>query len=490
MADKNTFPEVMWAGTEHSLALAMEAHDRMMAGAFSSRDDSEDDDEEEVPYLFSMQGDIGIVTIKGSLTNRESWYNKYLGISSYGAIRDALLYAAQSPDVKGIMLDIDSGGGAVNGVADVGNLIKMIDKQVKPVYSFTDGAMCSAAYWIGCSARQVYSSNVSTVGSIGVIATHMEYSKALKEAGVGVTVVRAGEFKALANSVEPLSEKAKSQLQSQLNAAYQVFVEHVADCRHVTFTACDESMAQGREFFGKDALTAGLVDSIESFDTAMSKISVKLLDNEKNYNNNLGNYQRGIDMGKKALTETDIAALAAGLDIEAAAADVVVEDEKGAEAAAQAVVEGEGAAPEAAAEVTESEDGKHEAQASVVSFLQAQVKEKDTEIINLSIEVKGLKEKVDSMEATHNGLTEVVRKAVAGMKVRMGASNVDLSASSAQELLADYAATSEAFLKTFKAGGVAAVDAASGSNEKNEPAAVDSITQARLAAVRFSTKRG
>ena len=475
MNSKNTFPEVLWAGTEHSLALAMEAHDRMMAGAFS---DDEEEDDDEVPFNYSVQGEVGIVSIKGPLTNRDAWYNRLLEITSYADVRHALLYAANQADVKAIVLDIDSGGGAVSGVADAGNLIRLIDENVKPVYSFTDGAMCSAAYWLGCSAREVYSSNVSTVGSIGVIATHMEYSKALKDAGVGVTVIRAGEFKALANSVEPLSDKAKTQLQTQLNSAYQVFLEHVADCRNTTVNLCDANMAQGREFFGKDALAAGLVDGIETFDSMMSKVEMKLLDIEKHSNNNLGNYQRGIDMGKKALTETDIAALAAGVDLDAAADPVVEGNESTTEAAST-----EAEAVETTAEVTETEEGKHESQASVVSFLQAQVKEKDAEILALSIEVKGFKDKVASIEATHNGLTDVVRKAVAGMKVRMGASNVDLSALSAQELLADYAATADAFVKTFKAGGVAAVDAASA--EVQSPT-MSPRQKARVNAARFT----
>ena len=475
MNSKNTFPEVLWAGTEHSLALAMEAHDRMMAGAFGD-DDEEDDDE--VPFNYSVQGEVGIVSIKGPLTNRDVWYNRFLGVTSYADVRHALLYAANQSDVKAIVLDIDSGGGAVSGVADAGNLIRLIDENVKPVYSFTDGAMCSAAYWLGCSAREIYSSNVSTVGSIGVIATHMEYSKALKDAGIGVTVVRAGEYKALANSVEPLSDKAKTQLQNQLNAAYSVFLEHVADCRNTTVNLCDANMAQGREFFGKEALAAGLVDGIETFDSMMNRVVSKLLDNENHSYNNSGNYQRGIDMTKKALTETDIAALAAGVDLDAAADPVVEGNESTTEAAST-----ETEAVAMTAEVTETEEKKHDNQASVVSFLQSQVKEKDTEILNLSIEVKGFKDKVASIEATHNGLTDVVRKAVAGMKVRMGASNVDLSALSAQELLADYAATSEAFLKTFKAGGVAAVDAASA--EVQSPT-MSPRQKARVDAARFT----
>lgn len=472
MATKNTFPEVMWAGTEHSLTLAMEAHDRIMAGIFDKPDD--EDEEDEVPGNFSMQGNIGIVSIKGPLTNKDAWYNSYLGVTSYGSIRSAVMYAAQNPEVKAILLDIDSGGGSVSGVADASNIISLVDKNIKPVYAFTDGAMCSAAYWLGCTSREVYSSNISTVGSIGVIATHMEYSKQLKDEGVGVNVVRAGKYKALLNSVEPASKPALEQLQNQLNAAYEVFLNHVADSRGVTVQSCDDVMAQGREFFGKEALSAGLVDGIETFDSVISKLNAKVLDNEKHSQNNSLNYQRGTDMGKKALTDQDIAALAAGVELDAAADPVIVEGVT--EEVVEAVVE----TVEQTAEVTENK--KENDGASVLSFLQAQVKDKDAEILALSIELKGIKDKVASMEATHSGLTDVVRKAVAGMKVRLGASNVDLSTLSAESLLAEYQSTAESFVQTYKAGGVAAVDAAS--SESNQPQ-VDPRHLARVNAARF-----
>ena len=473
MTTKNTFPEVMWAGTQHSLTLAMEAHDRIMAGIFDKEDDEE---EKDPPNCFSMQGNIGVISIKGPLTNKDTWYNSYLGVTSYGDIRAGMMYAAQNAEVKAILLDIDSGGGAVSGVADASNIISLVDKNIKPVYAFTDGSMCSAAYWLGCTAREVYSSNTSTVGSIGVIATHMEYSKQLKDEGVGVNVVRAGKYKALLNSVEPASAAALTQLQKQLDAAYEVFLNHVADSRGVTVTACDEVMAQGREFFGKEALSAGLVDGIETFDSVVSKISLKVLDNEKLSQNNSLNYQRGTDMGKKALTDNDIAALAAGVELDAAVEEAVVVEG----AASPEEVVADAAPVEQAAEVTETQNENNNA--SVLSFFQAQVKEKDSEILNLSIELKGIKDKVASMEATHVGLTDVVRKAVAGMKVRLGASNVDLSALSAESLLAEYKTTAEAFVQTYKAGGVAAVDAAS--SESNQPQ-VDPRHLARVNAARF-----
>lgn len=479
----STFPETLWAGTEHSLLLAVEAHNKVMAGLFSNKAEVEDDDdEEEAPYTFSQQGDIGVISIKGSLTNRDSWYNRYIGVTSYAEIRRSLVYAANRSGVKAILLDVDSGGGAVNGVADTGNLIQLIDKNVKPVYAFTDGAMCSAAYWLGCTARQVFSSNTSLVGSIGVICTHMEYSKQLKEMGVGVTVIRAGEYKALANSVEPLSDRAKQQLQDQLNAAYSVFLEHVAECRGVTVDACDKQMAQGREFFGKDAMQAGLVDGIETFDSVMSRLEVTILDNEKKLQNNSVNSQRGMNMSKQALTEQQIAALAAGAAIQAAGEVPAITDaapEANAESAAP-----DAPAADAAAEVTESKNEKNEAQASIVSYLQGQVAEKDEKLLSLNLELAGANEKLKSMNATYEGLLAIARSAATNLKIALGAKGVDLSAMSAEVLLAEYKADSESFSKVFKAGGVAAVDAASPESVDNKGA--NPLWSAQVAATRIS----
>lgn len=475
MAEKYTFPEVLWAGTEHSLTLAVEAHDKIMAGMFEQKDEAE-----ECPYSFSLEGEVGVVTIKGSLTNRDSWINQYYGITSYAEIRRAMMHAANNTSVKAILLDIDSGGGAVNGVADVGDLIRMIDQNVKPVYAFTDGTMCSAAYWVGCSARKVYSSNVSTVGSIGVIATHMEYSKQLKDEGVGVTVVRAGQFKSLLNSVEPATKVAIDQLQGQLNSAYQVFLGYVADCRGVTADHCDKTMAQGREFFGAEAMNAGLVDGIETFDSTMSKINVTLLDNKKDSINNSGNYQRGMNMSKQALTDQHIAAIAAGAVIEGITNVNLNAEAQGQKA--EEIIPGGNVSKEVAKEVTETKEENVDPQASVVSYLQGQIKDKDSALLAGALELKGLNDKVASMEANHNGLLGIARLAVSNMKVALNQSGTDVSNLSAESLLAEHTALTESFKKAFKAGGVAAVDAA---NTESNDVASDPLHQARIAATRF-----
>ena len=469
--------ESLWAGTEESLHDYLEA----MAGAEAYTQPTEE--EPEVPELLEIQGNIGVVSIKGSLTNRDSWINRLMGVTSYNSIREAMIYAAQAPEVKQILLDIDSGGGAVSGVADTGNLIRMVNDKVKPVTAFTDGNMASAAYWLGSSAGKVYASKTAMVGSIGVIATHMEQSEALKKAGVGVTVIRSGKYKALANGVEPLTDAAKEQIQAHLDGAYKIFVQHVAEARNVSYDLADSQMAQGREFMGEASVGAGLTDGIESYDTLFNRLSKESIDTSENLiDNPKKSFQQEWGMGKKALSEIEIAAAAEGAVAIAASAEPVAEPVVD-PAAADPVAEPAAAAAEPAAAA--AEPAAAEPAAAVVDYLQGQVKEKDAALLAANVELSGLKKQLEDMQAAHAGLVEIAGKSVSNMQVALGGAAADLTGLSATQVLAEHKRVTALFSSKFKAGGVAAVDAAQ--PEKSEQA-VDSMTRARLAAVRPFSK--
>jgi len=245
--------EGLWAGTEASLASAIKAEElreqRMAAGqSWDSKDDGE------MPRLLEVEDGIGYINIKGSLNNNnDADWNDWLGMTGYPEIRDAMIAAATNADVKHVVLNISSGGGTVSGLEDTAKLIRMVNDRVKPVTAYTDSAMYSAAYWLGASAGSVYASKSAGLGSIGVIATHMERADMLKEMGVGVTVVRAGKYKALANSVEKLTEEGKAQIQAGVDVAYGIFKEHVAEMRGKSVEYVESVMAQGREFYGQAA---------------------------------------------------------------------------------------------------------------------------------------------------------------------------------------------------------------------------------------------
>ena len=110
-----------WAGTEESLAqYAMNLALQLKHGYQSSSDD-DDDEEDKRPRLLNIQGSVAVISIRGALTNRDHGYGSYE--TTYPEIRQALIAAAVDPQVKSIVLDINSPGGMASGINELGDLI-------------------------------------------------------------------------------------------------------------------------------------------------------------------------------------------------------------------------------------------------------------------------------------------------------------------------------------------------------------------------------
>lgn len=453
------YPSI-WAGSDASYAQYL-ANDEAISLKMANSDYQDEEDEEDTPYLFEKQDGVGIVSIKGPITNREVWYNSIFKVASYGAIREALLHAAQDPEVTQILLDIDSGGGAVAGLFDTANLISMINDKVKPVTTYGGDSMCSAAYALGVSAGKVYAGRTSTVGSIGVIATHMEYSKQLAADGVGVTVIRSGKRKALVSNLEPLSPEAEAVIREQIGFLDQMFVEHVAASLNVPYAYAKENIAQeGREFFGEAAKEVGLIDDVTSFDAVMAELiknSDAAIKNTVDYRGGFGNNQANTQLGgaMRTLTTEQVPA----------AAEV---EKTEVQAAAEQVVQAAVAAPAA--------------DNAVVAMLQSQLKDAQASLMQANVEHSKLKDQYDAMAAAQAGLLAIAAQSVNTMRVAMKMPAIDAAMASAAALLAEHQSLSTQFATQFPVGGVAAV-ATEPEDKKAKPATLDAMSQARLNAI-------
>lgn len=247
----------------------------------SGRFDSTEEDDKQGSDLLTVQGSIGIVSIKGPLVNNDSIWNRLFGITSYNEVQRALLEAVENVNIDRIVLDVDSPGGSVGGVGATADLIYAIDQTVKPVFAATDGTMASGAYWLASSARELYGAELSTIGSIGVVTTHMEQTKRLEKEGIKATVIRSGRYKQLGNPNEPLTEEGYNEIKGHLDKIYRVFVNHVAEVRNKSYEYTDEFMAQGREFMGDTAKEVGLIDNVANFQSAIAEISAKSIDTSR-----------------------------------------------------------------------------------------------------------------------------------------------------------------------------------------------------------------
>ena len=332
--------------------------------------------------------------------------------------------------------------------------------------------MASAAYWLGSSAETVSLSSTAIIGSIGVITTHVEYSKALKEAGVGATVIRAGEFKALASSVEPLSDKARAQIEAHLTATYDVFIEHVAQARGDTVASADKRYGQGREFLGQSAVEAGIADSVSSFEKRLAEIEASLIDTTAKRAHNAGIPTRTSQM-KVTLTEQQIAAAMAGVTAPQAAAPV-----EGAPASATTAPAAQPAAePSAAAPAVEAAAQPD----AVVAFLRTELSAANDKVTALTVEKTAMAGELAGLKATHEPLKALALKSLSTMRIALGGhAAADMSAES---VLTEHAAASKQFEETFKAGGVAAAAPA----EKATDPVRDPHHAARIAATRMAS---
>lgn len=479
-----------WSGSEDSLHAYLSSIKQMVEAGVTEPtksagiNDDDEDEKDRPPRLFSKQGDVGVISVSGYLNNTDSWRNEYIGATGYPEIRAALVHAAKQEDVKAIVLDIKSGGGAVSGVTDTADLVAMIDSKVKPVYTFSDGMIASAAYWLGSSARSVDIGKVTEAGSLGVLTVHQDLSKMFSEMGVNVTVLRAGKYKAMGNSYEPLSDAARAEIQGQLDQMYTMFLQHVADARGVSYEAADQKMGQGRVFVGQAAVDVGLADSITSFDALLSKIQggIDAANSSPKYGSS---FSKGTFV-KSALTEQQIAALASGsgsgTDEESkAAADKAAADKAAAEQAEQAEAEAK-----AKAEADAAEAGSSVALKAQVDLLQAQLGQARGQLLDVQVKLRDAEAALAPVQASIEKMRPVVRQSVANLRVAMGGTAAGVEALNDEALLAEQSSLAEQFQSKFKAGGVAAVSQGEPAEKVGDVQGYDSVRQARIRATRPS----
>ena len=218
-------------------------------------------------------GGIAVLPLYGIVTQRGNMVDDVSGpgTASTQQFSNLLRAALQDETVSQILIDIDSPGGSVYGVAELADEIVSARAQ-KPVVAIANSLAASAAYWIGCSASEFYVTPGGEVGSIGVWQAHQDYSKAMDEAGVKTTLISAGKFKVEGNPYAPLDEEAQGFMQSRVDDYYAAFTKAVAKGRGVSISQVRDGMGQGRVLGADAALASSMVDGIATFEDVVKKM--------------------------------------------------------------------------------------------------------------------------------------------------------------------------------------------------------------------------
>ncbi len=429
--------------------------------------------------MLSVQNGVAVVAVNGSLVTGSAGYAMLYGATGYDDLRHVLIKAATDPDVNSILLNVNSGGGAVGGVQDAANLIARV-RSAKPVVAYTGSIMASSALWLGRQAEYVVAADTAVVGSVGVLQVHIEYSKQLEQEGVTATVVRGGEQKALANRYEPLSPKAKENMEKQAKHLYDVFLGAMAKATNLDVEVAEAKFGQGREFIGSQAKSAGLVDKIGTFEEAFTKAQTlgeasakkrtpKNKGVQSGMSANLEVMQHnaaileGTPMATQALTDEALAAITAGVDLEAAG-------ETGAEAQTESTAD------------TGSENTQQVEPVAALDVLKGMLADTQKELAQASVQVEAFKAQLEAQKPQFEAAIEVVRNSVRTMGLHFGVNKEAVAAMSATEVLAQHADLACKFKEKFKAGTVAAtVTAQDAQAEKPAPAVMDARLMAHAA---------
>ena len=211
---------------------------------------------------------IAVIPIHGSLVKRALGMDAASGLTSYSEIASMLDAALADPQVRGILLDIDSPGGEASGSFELSRRVREV-AAVKPVWAVANDAAYSAAYALAASAQRLFVTETGGVGTIGVIALHVDQSVKDAKDGYRFTAITAGAHKNDYSPHEPLSDTARTELQGEVDRLYTLFTDHVAAMRGLDIGAVRATEAG--LFFGNQAVTQGLADGVQTLDATLTE---------------------------------------------------------------------------------------------------------------------------------------------------------------------------------------------------------------------------
>lgn len=225
------------------------------------------DDEDDFELSFSNYNPetrTGFLSISGPTTYRRTGWEALCGGVSYESLKeDMKLFVEQG--ARTVVMDVNSGGGEAQGMIDSAKYIRQLaDENNIKIVGFADGSACSAAYGLLSIADEIVATVDSSIGSVGVLISLTDSSRALEKEGYKKVFVTAGQNKIPFADDGSFKPEFIDRLQTQVNELYERFTAHVAEQRGMSQEAVKNTEAD--VFSAKEALELGLIDQIMTFE--------------------------------------------------------------------------------------------------------------------------------------------------------------------------------------------------------------------------------
>lgn len=228
---------------------------------------------------FLHRGHIAVIPVRGTLVHRGSYMAAESGLLGYNRILEQRRAAQRAPDIKGVFMPFDSGGGSCAGMlAAAEEMATMTAAEGgKPTYAYLDDKAASAAYVLASTCDKIIGRRETMAGSLAAIMNMVDKSKAYEKIGLRPVVVRASwaDLKARGQDGEEIDADLVAKMREMVDDMSNMIAEFVAAMRGITEKSIRDM--RGEVFLAGEALRRGLVDEIASEQEAWDMLEAELI---------------------------------------------------------------------------------------------------------------------------------------------------------------------------------------------------------------------
>ena len=205
---------------------------------------------------------IGIVDITGLISDSQYIVNQVKKFR-------------QDKRIRGIILRIDSPGGAVGPSQEIYDEVLKTRESGKTIYASMGAIAASGGYYIASAAEKIFANPGTLTGSIGVIMVFSNAKGLMEKIGLQPEIVKAGEYKDIGSPARAMTQKERNLLQSVVTDVHQQFIEAVASGRDISVAEVTK-IADGRILTGRQAYSLNLVDQMGGLQVSIDQLAHKV----------------------------------------------------------------------------------------------------------------------------------------------------------------------------------------------------------------------
>jgi signal peptide peptidase SppA len=180
--------------------------------------------------------------------------------------------ANADPEIKAIILEVDSYGGIPVAGEEIADYIK---RSTKPVIGYIRSSGISAAYWAISSAGRIFASKNSDVGGIGVTMSYLQNVRKNEKEGLEYIQLSSGKFKDAGDPDKAITSEERKLFMRDINILHENFIEAVSQNRDIPIEKVKE-ISDGSSVLGEEALRLGLIDEIGGYNEVRDYIKDKI----------------------------------------------------------------------------------------------------------------------------------------------------------------------------------------------------------------------